>query len=162
MIQQLQLFLYLHTSSSQLLPDTCEHNVYTTRIFLWFWDFCSGSNRCAPANLWLECTRSNVRISIVQVSIHILKEDLSDHIRWGGLPSLYPWQGRVCCHGLLDAHWSCRQKICWESSITTWKVPWMMRYLPMLESMSRKMSGRGQMRQLMHSLIIYTNLHTMH
>ena len=31
-----------------------------------------------------------------------------------------------------------------------------------IESMSWKMSRRGQMRQLMHSLIIYANLITMH
>ena len=37
-------------------------------------------------------------------------------IRWGGLPSLHPGQGRVYCHGLLDANWSCRQKWCWEVS----------------------------------------------
>ena len=33
----------------------------------------------------------------------------------------------------------------------------MMRYLPVLESMSWKMSRREQMRQLMYSLIIYAN-----
>ena len=82
----------------------CEHNVYTTLI--WLWKCCSSSNKCAPANLQLECTRSNAGISTVQTSIHILGEDLPDHTRWGGLPSLHPWQGRVCCHGLLNAHWS--------------------------------------------------------
>ena len=30
------------------------------------------------------------------MSIHILEEDPLDHVRWGGLPSLHPWQGRVC------------------------------------------------------------------
>ena len=40
---------------------------------------------------------------------HILEEDLPDHVKWGGLPSLHPWHRGVCCHGLLDALWSCRQ-----------------------------------------------------
>ena len=40
-----------------------------------------------------------------------MEEDLPDHVRWDGLPSLHPWQGKVCCLGLLDAHWSGRQKL---------------------------------------------------
>ena len=57
------------------------------------------------------------------MSVHILEEDLLDHVRWGALPSLHPWQGRVCCHGLLDAHWSCRQKWCWEVPQLPGKYP---------------------------------------
>ena len=53
-------------------------------------------------------------------------------------------------------------KMMLENSLTTSKVPLMMRYIPMLESISWKMLRRGQIRQLMHSLIVYTNLLTMH
>ena len=103
--------LSLHPSSSKLyLLPVSTHDVYTTTICLWFWNCCPGSNKCVPANLWLECTRSDVGILTAQASMHILEEDLLDHVRWGGLPSLHPWQGRVCWHGLLEAHWSCRQK----------------------------------------------------
>ena len=48
------------------------------------------------------------------------------------------------------------------SSLTTWKVPWIERYLPVLESMSWQMSRRGQIGQLMHLLIVYANLLAMH
>ena len=62
-------------------------------------------------------------------------------------------------------HWmptDLSDKMMLGSSSTTWKVPWMMTYLSVLESMSWKMSRRGQMRQLMHSLIVYTNLLALH
>ena len=39
---------------------------------------------------------------------------------------------------------------------------WMIRSLPVLQSMNWKMSRRGQMRQLMHSLIVYSNLLTVY
>ena len=31
--------------------------------------------KCAPANLWLECTRSNERVLTIQASIYIMEED---------------------------------------------------------------------------------------
>ena len=57
--------------------------------------------------------------------------------------------------------WILQIKMMLGSSLTTRKVPWMKRYVPMLKSMSWKMSRRGQMRQLMHLLIIYANLHAL-
>ena len=79
-------------ASQFLLPDTCKHNVYTTRIYLWFWDSCSGSNKCAPGNLQdinSFSLEQNSSCSCRQVFIHYC----GLHQVWGRTEKTAPYMG---------------------------------------------------------------------
>ena len=133
------------------------HDGYTIRILLWLWNCFSGSNKCAPATydwnapnqmwgFWLFKCQFTSWKKICQI--------ISDEVDY--LLSILGREGYAAMDHRMptdpaDKNDDGKFLDYLESTLDD-------EMSPMWESMSWRMSRRGQMRQLRQLLIIYTNL----